>query len=265
MNAYEQKQEEKRQRLFDAADKASERSKAAYNRAQTIAHGIPLGQPILVGHHSEKRHRADLRRIDSGYRKAYAESDRAEELQRKAEGVGSGGISSDDPDAVQKLAQKIQVMEQRRDTMKRINRAHARYLKDPNVDLNEFDQSIQEKIRNYKPAYSWEVHPYPPYSFQNLGGRIRQAKKRVEQLKAQEESRYNAITCNGVTIIEDPSINRLQMLFDGKPDAATLKSLKSHGFHYTREKAWQRQLNNAARYAASDVMKTVEPTGGRAT
>ena len=31
---------------------------------------IPLGQPILVGHHSEKRHRRDLKRIDEHFAKA---------------------------------------------------------------------------------------------------------------------------------------------------------------------------------------------------
>ena len=107
MNPYERKQEEKRQRLLDTAEKAKKRSDSAHDRAQTIADGIPMGQPILVGHHSEKRHRADLRRIDNGYRKAFEESDRAEELERRAEAVGTGGVSSGDPDAVAKLEQKI--------------------------------------------------------------------------------------------------------------------------------------------------------------
>jgi hypothetical protein len=35
-----------------------------------IADGIPLGQPILVGHHSERRARKDAERIENGMRRA---------------------------------------------------------------------------------------------------------------------------------------------------------------------------------------------------
>src|SRR5437899_2419305 len=35
-----------------------------------IAEGIPLGQPILVGHHSERHARRDAERIESGMRRA---------------------------------------------------------------------------------------------------------------------------------------------------------------------------------------------------
>jgi hypothetical protein len=36
----------------------------------SIADGIPLGQPILVGHHSERHARRDAEKIESGMRKA---------------------------------------------------------------------------------------------------------------------------------------------------------------------------------------------------
>lgn len=48
-----------------AADAQRERDNVA-----RIADGIPLGQPILVGHHSERRARKDKERIDSGMRRA---------------------------------------------------------------------------------------------------------------------------------------------------------------------------------------------------
>jgi len=44
---------------------------------------IPMGQPILVGHHSEGRHRRDLKRIDSGMRKAIEESEKADYFSHK--------------------------------------------------------------------------------------------------------------------------------------------------------------------------------------
>lgn len=51
----------------DKREKDAHRARAAVDR---IANGIPLGQPILVGHHSEKHARKDAERIENGMRKA---------------------------------------------------------------------------------------------------------------------------------------------------------------------------------------------------
>jgi hypothetical protein len=67
-----------------AADRAAERAERfqryrenrkrdaeiAYDSASSIASGIPLGQPILVGHHSERKARKDAERIRSGFDRA---------------------------------------------------------------------------------------------------------------------------------------------------------------------------------------------------
>src|SRR5713226_1456384 len=45
------------QRLEDRSEKASTESERLYNHAHEMASVIPFGQPILVGHHSEKRDR----------------------------------------------------------------------------------------------------------------------------------------------------------------------------------------------------------------
>lgn len=42
----------------------------AHDAVKAIADNIPLGQPILVGHHSERHARKDKERIDNGMRKA---------------------------------------------------------------------------------------------------------------------------------------------------------------------------------------------------
>ncbi|CCH02051.1 hypothetical protein FAES_4051 [Fibrella aestuarina BUZ 2] len=50
----------KAERYADWAGRAEARSDDAYKRSHSLVEGIPLGQPILVGHHSEKRHRRTL-------------------------------------------------------------------------------------------------------------------------------------------------------------------------------------------------------------
>ncbi len=67
------------------AGKAAAASDAAYGAARQIGDMIPLGQPILVGHHSERRHRRDIERIDNAMRRSVDESKRSEYHADRAE------------------------------------------------------------------------------------------------------------------------------------------------------------------------------------
>ncbi len=52
-----------------------------------VADNIPLGQPILVGHHSEKHARRDQQRIENGMRRAVKMWRTSEYWERRADGV----------------------------------------------------------------------------------------------------------------------------------------------------------------------------------
>ena len=71
-------------RLQKRALKHLSKSKTHYGVYRKIADGIPFGQPILVGHHSEKRHRRDAERIYCNMRKHVDEQNYAEHLQERA-------------------------------------------------------------------------------------------------------------------------------------------------------------------------------------
>ena len=62
--------EERADRFEDYSDKRRDEAVRAHAAVERICDGIPLGQPILVGHHSEKRARRDADRITNGMRKA---------------------------------------------------------------------------------------------------------------------------------------------------------------------------------------------------
>lgn len=76
---------ERADRLEERADKAATKGQQHYQRVRSIADMIPFGQPILVGHHSEKRARKDAERIDTGMRNYIQEANKAERLEGKAE------------------------------------------------------------------------------------------------------------------------------------------------------------------------------------
>lgn len=62
--------EDRAERFEDYSDSRAADAAAAHSAVRRIADGIPLGQPILVGHHSEKHARKDAERIENGMRKA---------------------------------------------------------------------------------------------------------------------------------------------------------------------------------------------------
>ena len=80
------------QRAGYHAEKAGKRAAEADARIaaeHAILDFIPAGQPILIGHHSERRHRRDLDRAES-HRRASIEADKAAEYhERRAQAAAS--------------------------------------------------------------------------------------------------------------------------------------------------------------------------------
>ena len=62
----------------EQAGKAADSAQAAYEASHRLVENIPFGQPILVGHHSEGRHRRTLDRSWSLMGKSVAETERSE-------------------------------------------------------------------------------------------------------------------------------------------------------------------------------------------
>ena len=59
------------------AESRSQKAAESWSAARAATAGIEFGQPILVGHHSERRHRGALKRQDAAMRKASEHSDMA--------------------------------------------------------------------------------------------------------------------------------------------------------------------------------------------
>lgn len=76
----------KAEKINGYAANAEKRSGEAYKKANLSeeATGIPFGQPILVGHHSERRHRKVIERADNAMRKSIEEDEKAEVYKNRA-------------------------------------------------------------------------------------------------------------------------------------------------------------------------------------
>lgn len=102
-------------------------------------------------------------------------------------------------------------------------------------------------------AQSWHLDkskPYPAYLLSNNNANIRRVRQRIEELSSRSE--FAGWTFPGGEAKINEAENRLQLIFEEKPDADQRQELKSNGFKWAPSQgAWQRQLNqNAIRAAA---------------
>ena len=82
-----ERQEARAERYREYADNADKRATAAFNASSAAVEHIPLGQPILVGHHSERAHRRALERSNSSMMRSVHESEKAAYYRQKAYAV----------------------------------------------------------------------------------------------------------------------------------------------------------------------------------
>lgn len=227
------------------ADGRREDASARFDRAHALTERIPLGQPILIGHHSEKRHRATLDRAASNMDKgcenlaiARSHEKKAREIERQLE----GSIFSDDDDAADALEARIAERLEKRERMKKVNAAHKKFLKDPaSLDAADLTDEEKQAVRAYKPAYSWEPHPFPPYAFQNLGGAIRRDQERLKAVKARADRAADAEeSADGVAV--KASAGWCVVTFAEKPGRSVLDALKAAGYRW-RQGSWHGPAN----------------------
>ena len=69
MNSYEERQAKKLAYYKEKAVKFSKESASTYNQAKQMSSMIPFGQPILIGHHSERGDRNYRNRISNKFDK----------------------------------------------------------------------------------------------------------------------------------------------------------------------------------------------------
>lgn len=169
-------------------------------------------------------------------------------------------IKSDDPQAIEKLTAKLKECQEKQEYMKDVNKYYRH-----NGTLKGYpDISNEEAIKldaQIKSGYSWEQQPYPSYHLQNNNQEINRLKKRIDELKRNQEIGFVGWEFNGGKAVANKELNRLQLLFDEKPSAEQRKELKQNGFVWApSEQAWQRQLNRNAISAASfiDFLKTTD-------
>ena len=170
--------------------------------------------------------------------------------------MGTGGISADDPNALERLRQKLDMLEAARERMKKINAHFRKYQTMEGYPEPLTEQEKQHISYMVESGFSkWGI-----YDTSNISAAIRSTKDRLERLEAQKVQETKETETEFCTVVENTEIMRLQLIFPDKPDEETRNILKRNGFRWSpKNGAWQRQLTNNARYAAQNVLNALAP------
>lgn len=180
------------------------------------------GQPILVGHHSEKKHRRLIEKANNDIRNSVKEDNKSKYYEDKAKNIdNSQVIYNDDPNAIEKLKDKLEYLEKQRELIK--------------ADENHS---------------TWQL--------QNIGARIREIKRRIQSLEKLENIEFEEKEFSGGRIVQNKDINRIQIIFDNIPNEEIRNHLKHNGFHWSRKEcAWQRLFNEQTIKVTNRLLKDV--------
>lgn len=223
-----------------------QRAQARYESAEAAyaaqpAHRIPLGQPILLGHHSQRRHERDLQRLNKAMGNAVqAGRDLAAAEASAAEAGYSIQISDDD--AVAALQDKLAAAEAE----------HAAYLAHNKHTRGGGPVLVSGCTGCYMLARRGETGPLPGYVLANSRKRIASVRQQlaaaqahaaaVAAAEASGDTDPTLASGDGWTLTHAVTEARVRFTFNGRPDPDTRSLLKGAGFRWAPSAgAWQRQ------------------------
>lgn len=178
-------------------------------------------------------------------------------------GDGSS-IQIDDPNACDKIDNKIEKLEAQREEMKAINKLIRKYFKNGCPDISpenlaefknllhtEFNLNETQIADLLKPNYYGKIIGFKRWELQNLGANINRYKKRIREVEKTNSKTIDDEFENGikVTLSDD---QKICIHFGFKPREEIRTLLKENAFKFSRNRnnAWVRKftLNAAFNY-----------------
>jgi hypothetical protein len=251
---FEERKQNRKEYAQDQAAKNEQKAEQLYNSAKKMAECIPFGQPILVGHHSEKGDRNFRNKIHNTFGKSFEAQDKAKYYEHKAETIeNSQAIFSDDPQAIEKLKIKLADLQESQEFMKAANKCIKKKDKAGFLKIRHATEKMWDQLNTPDPMGRVG---FAGYSLQNNNAEMTRVKKRMALLEKQVSRETTETTINGVRLVENVGANRVQLFFDGKPAEEVRKRLKANGFRWCpSENAWQRHLNNCGVWIARELLE----------
>lgn len=225
--------------------------------------------------YNNARHEKKMNRLDSLFSKNDRTLDPTDNvyLDRIKGILSNRSIAAGDENAIGKLQKKYDDLKAELENGKAMN---AYFRK--NKTLVGFPGISEESAKAFDAKNAtgdyFASQPFAAYRLQNGNAELHRIQGRIEQLKkaqsAAAEAKANPEAAeaktaakyphvNGVRVVENADLMRVQLKFDGRPDRETIDKLKHNGFRWSPSQgAWQRQLNSNGEYATKRILEELK-------
>ena len=273
-NQHEVRQALRQERYGQASENASRRSDESFKGSNDALAGIEPGQPILVGHHSEKHHRRAVEKSHNHMRQSVDESRKASYYADKAKSVGKAGISSTDPDAERKLKLKLLDRMIDQELMKTANAIIRSKSKKKYPDKSSKIRELATLgIGNANAEKLFEPYlgktGFQSYLLTNNNGVMRQTRQRIEQVRklqaSESEQRDYSIADDFAMVSHSLDEGLVTLENDREPSKAVKAIYSSHSFRWSpKREQWVRKLTDNAIAAVSLIEMELKELGADA-
>lgn len=166
-------------------------------------------------------------------------------------------VTADDEYAIQKLNARLNYLLETQADMKAANKHYRKQgtMKGFTTDEAKAEHWDKEILTHF----SFEQCPFPSYELTSINGKIKRVKERIEHItKLLTEKPFEDFEFEGGKVVANYTEDRLQVIFDNKPDEEIRATMKSNGFRWApSQSAWQRQLTRNA-YSIAKKIFTVK-------
>ena len=167
-------------------------------------------------------------------------------------------ILSSDENALEQLQDKANDLKELQERMKAINKAlRMKDTEKGNALLGDMGYT-DEKITEFRTPDYCGIIGFAPYTLQNNNANIKRVEERIKKLKEAKEKGTTETKNEICKVVENAEAMRIQLFFDGKPEANVRDILKSNGFKWAPSQgAWQRQLTANGKWACERALKQI--------
>jgi len=229
-------------------------------KAQTMSPMI-VGPAKFPTERNLKRIATEQKRFDEAIKWSDREQSNIEvQLEVPQKKSAERSISSDDPNAIDKLQKKLLSLQKMHDFMKEANAIIRRKTGTQDEKVNEIaslDASgkiTPDRVRELFVPDNLGRMGFAEFQLTNNNAEIKRIQGRIIQLERRNNNATHEIAFDGGKIVDNAEANRVQIVFSGKPDESIRNDLKSHGFKWAPSSGtWQRMRSNDAMRQAQRI------------
>ena len=216
------------ERVEALAKRYSKRMAEYMNRESNIGCRCPSVMISGAGNFPVKKKEKQVQAWEKNHQ-FYAET---QKIPDKIKGIlrGKDIIKSSDEDAIERLEEKLDALKENQERMRAVNKAiRLKNTKKGDEELKILGYSDEQIQELRTPDFMGRVG-FPAYALQNNNANIHRVEERLKSLKAVKEKGTKETEFELFKVVENVEAMRLQIIFDGKPEADVRAVLKKHGF-----------------------------------